>query len=149
MGWLGRDLPAVRIMSNTSVLVNEAMSVISAGRLAGEELLRRMMELLRPVGNVLRIPETQQRAATAPPGSGPAYLYYLVEAMAEAQTGCGAATMLRESGERPVLLKEAVTSAAGTTASAVGELDKHRVRAAVLAAIEAARDRNRELGAEE
>ncbi len=96
-----------------------------------------------------RSPETQQRAATAPPGSGPAYLCYLVEAMVEAQTVGVAATMVRESGERPVLPREAVTSAAGSTASAVGELDKHRVRAAVLAAIEAARDRNRELGAEE
>ena len=125
------------------------MSVISAGRLAGEEYLRRTEELLRPASKVLRIPETQQGAATAPPGSGPAYLYYLVEAMVEAQTVCGAATMVRESGEHPVLLREAVTSAAGTTASAVRELDKHRVRAAFLAAIEAARDRGRELGAQE
>ncbi len=65
------------------------------------------------------------------------------------QTVCGAATMLRQSGEHPVLLREAVTSPAGTTASAVRELEKHRGSAAFLAAIEAARDRGRELGAQE
>jgi pyrroline-5-carboxylate reductase len=62
------------------------------------------------------------------------------------QTIYGAATMLRESGEHPVLLREAVTSPGGTTISAIRELEKHGVRAAFLAAIEAARDRGRELG---
>jgi pyrroline-5-carboxylate reductase len=61
----------------------------------------------------------------------------------------GAATMLRDSGEHPVILREAVTSPAGTTISAVRELARHRVRAAFLAAIEAARDRGRELGREQ
>ena len=104
------------------------MSVISAGRFGGEEDVRRMEELLRPVGKVLSIPETQQDAATALSGSGPAYVYYLVEAMVDAG--------------------EAVALLAGTTAS-VRELGKHGVRAAFLAAIGAARDRGRELGARE
>jgi pyrroline-5-carboxylate reductase len=151
-------------MSNTPVLVDEAMSVISAGPHAGEEHLRRAEELLRPVGKVLRIPESQQDAATALSGSGPAYVYYLVEAMVDAgillgmargtalemvtQAVYGAATMLRDLGEHPVILREAVTSPGGTTISAIRELEKHRVRAAFLAAIEAARDRGRELGRE-
>src|SRR5260370_37207447 len=59
------QLPVIRVMSNTPVLVDEAMSVISAGAHAGEEHLRRAEELLRPVGKVLRIPESQQDAATA------------------------------------------------------------------------------------
>jgi pyrroline-5-carboxylate reductase len=155
--------PVVRVMSNTPVLVDEAMSVISAGAHAGEEHLRRTEELLSPVGRVLRIPESQQNAATALSGSGPAYVYYLVEAMVDAgillgmarnnalemviQAVFGAATMLRESGEHPVILREAVTSPGGTTINAIRELEKHRVRAAFLAAIEAASDRGRELGA--
>jgi pyrroline-5-carboxylate reductase len=158
------QLPVVRVMSNTPVLVDEAMSVISGGAHAGEEHLRRAEELLRPVGKVLRIPESQQDAATALSGSGPAYVYYLVEAMVDAgillgmargtalemvtQAVYGAATMLRESGEHPVILREAVTSPGGTTISAIRELEKHGVRAAFLAAIEAARDRGRELGAD-
>jgi pyrroline-5-carboxylate reductase len=159
---LPAGVPVVRVMSNTPVLVDEAMSVISAGAHAGEAHLRRAEELLRPVGQVLRIPESQQDAATALSGSGPAYVYFLVEAMVDAgillgmpravaldmvkQVVFGAATMLRDSGEHPVILREAVTSPAGTTASAIRELERHGVRAAFLAAIEAARDRGRELG---
>jgi len=158
------DVPLVRVMSNTPVLVDEAMSVISPGPHATEQHLRRAEELLRPVGKVLRIPESQQDAATALSGSGPAYVYFLVEAMVDAgillgmprqnalemvkQAVYGAATMLKDSGEHPVLLREAVTSPGGTTISAIRELERHGVRAAVLAAIEAARDRGRELGAE-
>jgi pyrroline-5-carboxylate reductase len=160
----GPGNPVVRVMSNTPVLVDEAMSVISAGTGAGEEHLRRAEELLRPVGKVLRIPESQQDAATALSGSGPAYVYYLVESMVDAgillgmargaalemvtQAVYGAATMLRDSGEHPVILREAVTSPGGTTISAIRELERHGVRAAFLAAIEAARDRGRELGAD-
>jgi pyrroline-5-carboxylate reductase len=159
---LPEDVPVVRVMSNTPVLVDEAMSVISPGSHAGEQHLRRAEELLRPVGKVLRIPESQQDAATALSGSGPAYVYFLVEAMVDAgillgmprstalemvkQAVYGAATMLRDSGEHPVILREAVTSPGGTTINAIRELEKHGVRAAFLAAIEAARDRGRELG---
>src|ERR1051326_750129 len=159
---LGIDIPVVRVMSNTPVHVDEAMSVISAGRYAGEEHLRRAEELLRPGGKVLRIPESQQDAATALSGSGPAYVYFLVEAMVDAgillgipratalqmvkQAVYGAATMLRDKDEHPVILREDVTSPGGTTISAIRELERHGVRAAFLAAIEAARDRGAELG---
>jgi pyrroline-5-carboxylate reductase len=159
---LAPEVAVVRVMSNTPVLVDEAMSVISAGRPASEPHLRRTEELLAPVGRVLRIPESQQDAATALSGSGPAYVYFLVEAMVDAgillgmprqtaldmvrQAVFGAATMLRESGEHPVILREAVTSPGGTTINAIRELERHGVRAAFLAAIEAARDRGRELG---
>ncbi|GII93622.1 pyrroline-5-carboxylate reductase [Sinosporangium siamense] len=158
---LGDDVPVVRVMSNTPVLVDEAMSVISAGAHAGEEHLRHTEELLNPVGKVLRIPESQQDAATALSGSGPAYFFYLVEAMVDAgillgmpraaaldmvtQSIVGAAIMLRDSGEHPVILREAVTSPGGTTIAAIAELERHSVRAAFLAAIEAARNRGREL----
>ncbi|GAA2378042.1 pyrroline-5-carboxylate reductase [Nonomuraea africana] len=158
---LGADVPVVRVMSNTPIRFDEAMSVISAGAHAGEEHLQFTENLLRPVGKVLRIPESQQDAATALSGSGPAYFFYLVEAMVDAgillgmpraaaldmvtQSIVGAAIMLRDSGEHPVILREAVTSPGGTTIAAIAELERHSVRAAFLAAIEAARDRGREL----
>jgi pyrroline-5-carboxylate reductase len=158
---LPQGVPVVRVMSNTPVHVDQAMSVISAGSHADEEHLKRAEELLAPVGKVLRIPESLQDAATALSGSGPAYFYYLVEAMVDAgillgmpraaalemviQSAVGAAVMLRDSGEHPVLLREAVTSPAGTTISAIRELERHGVRAAVIEAIESARDRGREL----
>lgn len=158
---LAEGTPVVRVMPNTPVLVDEGMCVISAGTHATAEHLERTEGMLRPVGKVTRIPEPLQDAATALSGSGPAYVYYLVESMVDAaillgvpratalemviQSVVGAATMLRDSGEHPVLLREAVTSPGGTTIAAIGELEKHGVRAAFLAAIEAARDRGREL----
>jgi pyrroline-5-carboxylate reductase len=158
---LAPGTPVVRVMTNTPVLVDEAMSVISAGAHATEEHLRRTEEIFRPVGRTLRVPETQQDAATALSGSGPAYFYLLVEAMTDAgillglpravahdlvvQSAVGASVMLRDSGEHPVKLREAVTSPAGTTIAAIRELENHGVRAGFLAALEAARDRSREL----
>ena len=158
---LADDVPVVRVMTNTPALVDEAMSAISAGSHALEAHLLRAEDLFRHVGKVLRVPEYQQDAVTALSGSGPAYFFFLVEAMIDAgillglprtvaadllvQTAIGSAVMLRDSGEHPVQLREAVTSPAGTTISAIRELENHGVRAAFLAAIEAARDRSREL----
>ncbi len=154
--------PVVRVMPNTPMLVGEAMSAISAGRYATDDHLNLVEELLRTVGKVARVPESQQDAVTALSGSGPAYFFYLVEAMIDAgillgiprdlagqliiQSAVGAATMLNEGDQHPVILREAVTSPAGTTIMAIRELEKHGVRAAMLAAIEAARDRSVELG---
>jgi pyrroline-5-carboxylate reductase len=119
--------------------------------------------MLSPVGKVVRVPESQLDAVTALSGSGPAYFFYLVEAMIEAgillglpravaqdliiQTAIGSAVMLRDSGEHPVQLREAVTSPGGTTIAAIRTLEDHGVRAALLAALEAARDRSKELAA--
>jgi pyrroline-5-carboxylate reductase len=158
---LADGTPVVRVMSNTPVFVDEAMSAISAGEHAGEEHLARTEDLLRPVGKVIRVPESQLDAVTALSGSGPAYFFFLVEAMIDAgillglpravaadlivQTAIGSAIMLRDSGQHPVQLREAVTSPGGTTIAAIRELENHGVRAALLAALEAARDRSREL----
>src|SRR3954452_23380862 len=81
---LAPDVPVVRVMSNTPVFVDEAMSAIAAGAHAGEEHLERTEALLRPVGKVIRVPESQLDAVTALSGSGPAYFFFLVEAMIDA-----------------------------------------------------------------
>jgi pyrroline-5-carboxylate reductase len=112
-------------------------------------------------GRVTRVPERQQDAVTAISGSGPAYLFFVVEAMIEAgvhlglprttaselvvQTVVGSAKLLRETGEHPTVLREQVTSPGGTTAAAIRQLEDHKVRAAFLTAMEAARDRSRAL----
>ncbi|RIJ70154.1 pyrroline-5-carboxylate reductase [Nakamurella silvestris] len=161
-----RNLPAgtpvVRVMPNTPMLVREAMSAISAGSHATDEHLQIVEDLLTTVGKVVRVPESQQDAVTALSGSGPAYFFFLVEAMIDAgillglpravsaeliiQSAVGSAKMLRDSGEHPVALREAVTSPGGTTIAAIRELENHRVRAALLTAIEAASLRSAELG---
>ncbi|GAA4697895.1 pyrroline-5-carboxylate reductase [Phytohabitans rumicis] len=158
---LPEGTPIVRVMTNTPALVDEAMTAISAGPHATAAHLGLAEEMFKPLGATIRVPETQQDAVTALSGSGPAYFYLLVEAMIDAgillglprqvahelivQTAIGSAVMLRDSGEHPVKLREAVTSPAGTTISAIRELENHGVRAALLAALEAARDRAREI----
>ena len=159
--WLTEGTPIVRVMTNTPALVDEAMTAISAGPHAAVDHLALAEEMFSPLGRTIRVPESQQDAVTALSGSGPAYFYFLVEAMTDAgillglprqaahdlivQTAIGSAIMLRDSGEHPVKLREAVTSPAGTTISAIRELENHGVRAALLAALEAARDRAREI----
>ena len=151
----------VRVMPNTPALVDEGMAAISPGSHCDESHLTEAESLMASTGKVLRIPEKQMDAVTAISGSGPAYIFFVVESMIEAgvhlglpratstdlvvQTLVGSAAMLRETGTHPVVLREQVTSPSGTTASALRELEVHRVRAAFLAAMEAARNRSREL----
>jgi pyrroline-5-carboxylate reductase len=160
---LAPGVPVVRVMPNTPALVEEGMSVLSAGAHAAEEHLDEAEQLLAAVGRVRRVPEEQQDAVTALSGSGPAYFFYLVEAMVDAgvelglsrelstdlivQTALGAAVMLRDSGDDAQALRAAVSSPNGTTVAAIAELDRHDVRAAMAAAVAAAHARSLELGA--
>ena len=163
--FLEERLPAgtavVRVMPNTPALVDEGMAAISPGMLCDEGHLVEAEELLRSCGKVLRIPEKHQDAVTAISGSGPAYIFYVVEAMIEAgvllgmpratstelvvQTLYGAATMLKETGQHPTVLREQVSSPGGTTMAALRQLDDHKVRAAFVTAMEAAAERSKEL----
>jgi len=164
-GWIEARVPGgvavVRAMPNTPALVDEGMAAVSPGSSVSETQLAEAESLLASVGRVIRIPERQMDAVTAISGSGPAYLFFVVESMIEAgvhlglprttaselviQTLVGSGKMLRETGTHPTVLREQVTSPGGTTASALRELEVHGVRAAFLGAIEAARDRSREL----
>ena len=154
--------PVVRVMPNTPAQVGQAMSAISAGSHATEAHVGVAERLMGAVGEVVVVPENYQDAVTAVSGSGPAYLFYVADAMIEAgvhlglprpiatrlatQTLVGSATLLHESGVHPAVLRENVTSPAGTTAAALRVLDERGVRAAFLAALEAARDRSVALG---
>ncbi|NYI99505.1 pyrroline-5-carboxylate reductase [Nocardioides thalensis] len=159
--YVPEGVAVVRVMPNTPALVDQGMSAISAGSHCDEAHLAEAESLMASVGRVVRVPEKQQDAVTAISGSGPAYVFFVVESMIEAgvhlglpratahelavQTLVGSAAMLKETGEHPTVLREQVTSPGGTTAAALRELEVHRVRAAFLAALEAARDRSREL----
>jgi len=151
----------VRVMPNTPALVDEGMAAISPGKDCDEVHLVEAEELLRSCGKVLRIPEKHQDAVTAISGSGPAYIFYVVEAMIEAgvllglpratstelvvQTLYGAATMLKETRQHPTVLREQVSSPGGTTMAALRQLDDHKVRAAFVTAMEAAAERSKQL----
>ena len=151
----------VRVMTNTPVQVDEAMSVVCAGAHASEHDLEVAEAILSHVGRVVRMSEEHLDAVTALSGSGPAYFFLLAEAMIDAgillglprdvsseliiQTMVGSAKMLRDTGLHPVELREMVTSPGGTTIAAIRQLEGARVRAAFLDAIEAAKLRGEEL----
>jgi len=155
-------VPVVRVMPNTPALVGEGTSALSGGRHADEAHLALAERVMTAVGTAVRVPESLQGAVTALSGSGPAYVFHLVDAMAEGgvllgldratarelavRTVLGAARLLVETGRHPVELREQVTSPAGTTAEALRVLDEAGVRGAVLRAMRAARDRSQEMG---
>ena len=159
---VGGRLRVVRAMPNTPALVGAGAAAICAGSAAGEEDLAWAEEILGAVGVVVRVPEKDLDAVTGLSGSGPAYVFLVAEAMAEAgvlaglprdvaetlafQTLLGSAQLLVDRGAGPAALRAAVTSPGGTTAAGLRELERHGVRAAFLDAVTAATQRSRELG---
>ena len=160
---IGSPLAVVRAMPNTPALVGAGAAAISAGSHAGEQDLDWAEEVLGAVGVVVRVPETALDAVTGLSGSGPAYVFVVAEAMAEAgvlaglprdvaetlafQTLLGTSRLLLESERGPAELRAAVTSPGGTTAAGLRELERGGVRAAFSDAVMAAAGRSRELGA--
>ena len=136
---LDAGAPVVRVMPNTPAAVGEGMAAISAGSSATAEHLDRVTAILSSVGKVVTVPERYQNAVTAISGSGPAYLMFVVEAMIDA------GVLLSETGQHPTVLRGNVTSPGGTTAAALRALEDHRVKAAFITAMEAARDRGQAL----
>ncbi len=166
--------PVIRVMPNTPALVGEGISALAAGRFATPEHLARAAELFTGVGRALTVPESQMDAVTAVSGSGPAYFFLFVEALVDAgvaaglsrpvatdlavQTMAGSAAMLLDrrtaagagSAAQPdtaaAELRAMVTSPGGTTAAGLRELERGGLRAAVAAAVEAAKTRSEQLG---
>jgi pyrroline-5-carboxylate reductase len=154
-------LRVVRAMPNTPALVGAGVAAISPGANATEEDLRWAESILGAVGVVVRVPEKSLDAVTGLSGSGPAYVFLVAEALAEAgvlaglprdvaetlafHTLLGSAKLLVQEGN-PAGLRAAVTSPGGTTAAGLRELERGGVRAAFLEAVTAAAERSRELG---
>jgi pyrroline-5-carboxylate reductase len=151
-------------MPNTPAVVGKGASAIAPGVHASEGHLVLVEKILATTGLVVRVAEKDLDAVTAISGSGPAYAFYLIDAMAEAgvllgltrdlatrlavATVEGSAALAAQSGDHPVVLRERVSSPGGTTVAAVRELDAHGVRAGIVAAAQAAADRSRELGSQ-
>lgn len=156
------DTPVVRVMPNTPALVGEGMSVIAAGKAATAHHLAYARAILATAGKVIELDEDKLDAVTAVSGSGPAYFFFLVEALIDGartlgldretattlvvQTAYGAATMLRDSGKAAPVLRTEVTSPGGTTAAGIAVLEEHGARDLFTAMITAARDRSAVLG---
>ena len=162
---LERSLPqarVVRAMPNTPALVSAGMTALAMGQRATEQDMQLASAVFESVGLVVHVPDELMDAVTALSGSGPAYAFLLVEALADAgarlglpvdvaatlaaQTLYGAGKLMRESTEPAAVLRQRVTSPGGTTAAGIAQLEAHNFRGIIDACLVAARDRGRELG---
>ncbi len=159
--FLAKGVPLVRVMPNTPALVGLGMAALARGKAARQSHLRMAMGILGTVGAVVSIPERAMDAVTAVSGSGPAYIFYVAEAMKDAaitmglapqvadqlvrQTIRGAGVLLAQSQEELKTLRARVTSPGGTTEAALKIMERAKVRAIFQKALTRAQERSREL----
>lgn len=157
---LRKNAKVVRVMPNVPLLINEGAIAVCKGAWVSEEDMKLIMSLLNPLGKVIIVEENKMDVITGLSGSGPAYVSLFIEAMVEAgvrlglkreealmlsaQTVLGTAKMVL-LGKHPAILREEVTSPAGTTAEGLFILEQRGVRAAVMEAIQAAYERSKSL----
>ncbi len=151
----------IRVMPNTSSMIGESATAISAGLHTTNQNMQVAIDLLQSIGEVFVIPEDNMDIFTGIAGSGPAYFYYLMEHMEKtglqagltsdvarkiiAQTMVGAAKMIQIKGETPTVLRENVTSPNGTTAAGLAALEMNGGGKAIAAAITHATNRSKEM----
>jgi pyrroline-5-carboxylate reductase len=158
----GTELPVIRIMPNTPAAVGKGMITYAANELVDEATVTDFLRDMRPAGCFDRLDEKLMEAATAVAGCGPAYVYMMIEAMADGAVACGlprakaqyyaamtlagAAEMVLSTGEHPGELKDAVCSPGGSTIAGVRTLEEHGFRGAVVDCICDAYLKTQELG---
>ena len=152
----------IRAMPNTPALVGHGAAGYCLGTRATAADAKTAQSLLGAVGLAVEVPERLMDAVTGLSGSGPAYIYVVIDALADggvragipradavrlaAQTVLGAAAMVLETGEHPAVLKDMVTSPGGTTIAGLAALERHGLRSALIEAVGAAVERATELG---
>lgn len=153
--------PVIRIMPNTPALIGQGIIAITAAKEVPSERIDALQKILALAGIVDRVDETILDAVTALSGSGPAYVYLFIEALADGgvlaglshekalryavQTVLGSAMMVKETAAHPALLKNMVASPGGTTIAGLAVLEKGALRGTIMAAVEAALKRAKEL----
>lgn len=157
----GFDIPAVRAMPNTPAMVGAGMTAMCGGRFATQEHLALAQLIFATVGRTALVDEKHMDAVTGLSGSGPAFLYIIIEALAEAgvnvglprevatqlaaQTTYGSARMVLETGSHPALLKDEVTTPAGCTVDGILELEEGGLRVTLIKAVKRATERAKAL----
>ncbi|MFB0526858.1 MAG: pyrroline-5-carboxylate reductase [bacterium] len=160
---IGKEVPVVRVMPNTPALVKTGASGLSPGKYAGEGEEAIAEQMMHGVGIVVKVPEEMLDAVTALSGSGPAYIFYIIESLIEAgmemglleddvrklveQTVLGAVRMVMDTGESPQSLRTKVTSPGGTTEAALKYLEEKGFQKILIAAVKEAAIRSKELSA--
>ncbi len=159
---LFRTTRVVRVMPNTPCLVGAGASAFCCATGTTDEDAELVRQLLAAVGEVVQLDEKHMDAVTGLSGSGPAFVYQVIEALADAgvrmgltrdvaqrlatQTVLGAATLVRDTGEHPAVLKDRVASPGGTTIAGLTALEAAGLRGALMEAVAAATQRSAELG---
>ncbi|ADK06706.1 pyrroline-5-carboxylate reductase [Bacillus thuringiensis serovar pingluonsis] len=159
---LQKDVPIIRAMPNTSAAILKSATAISPSKHATAEHIQTAIALFETIGLVSVVEEEDMHAVTALSGSGPAYIYYVVEAMEEAakkiglkedvakslilQTMIGAAEMLKASEKHPSILRKEITSPGGTTEAGIEVLQEHKFQQALISCITQAAQRSHNLG---
>ena len=158
----GPQARVIRAMPNTPAMVGEGMTALAIGLGVEESEVRCARQIFESVGRVVRVDERFMDAVTGLSGSGPAYVFLMIEAMADggvkmglpretasllaAQTVLGAARMVLETGQHPASLKDQVASPGGTTIAGLHRLEQGGLRGLLIDAVEAAVKRSQELG---
>ncbi|MGM8212881.1 pyrroline-5-carboxylate reductase [Virgibacillus sp. W0430] len=159
-----QDVPVIRAMPNTSATIGHSATAVSKGKHATNEQLEKALALFTAIGTATTVDEEDMHIVTGISGSGPAYIYYLVEAMEKAavesgldaktakelitQTVVGAGEMLQQVEEPVEILRENITSPNGTTEAGIKTLDRYDFHKTIIECVKSARDRSIELGGE-
>jgi pyrroline-5-carboxylate reductase len=159
----GLDLAVIRAMPNTPAMLAAGVTALCAGRFVSEAQMAIAQRIFQTVGRTVVVDEKHMDAVTGLSGSGPAFLYIIIEALAEAgvnvglprdvatllaaQTTYGSARMVLETGYHPALLKDAVTTPAGCTVDGILELEEGGLRVTLIKAVKRATQRAKELAA--
>ena len=159
---LKNDDRVIRVMPNTPAMIGQGASAQSKGKNATESDAEFVSKILNAVGISLEVPEKQLDAVTGLSGSGPAYIYTVIEALADggvlvglpkekaltlaAKTVIGAAEMVMKSDEHPAKLRDQVASPGGTTIAGLAALESGKLRSTLIEAVKAATKRSEELG---
>jgi pyrroline-5-carboxylate reductase len=159
----GCDLAVIRAMPNTPALLSAGATALCSGRFVTPEQIALAQRIFSTVGRTVVVDEKHMDAVTGLSGSGPAFLYIIIEALAEAgvnvglprdvatllaaQTAYGSARMVLETGYHPALLKDAVTTPAGCAVDGILELEEGGLRVTLIKAVKRATERARELAA--
>lgn len=160
---VGFELPVVRCMPNTPAMLGAGVTALCRGRFVADEQLAIAQRIFATVGRTVIVDEKHMDAVTGLSGSGPAFIYIIIEALAEAgvnvglprdiatqlaaQTTYGSARMVLETGYHPALLKDAVTTPAGCTVDGILELEEGGLRVTLIKAVKRATQRAKELAA--
>jgi pyrroline-5-carboxylate reductase len=156
------DVPVVRVMPNVAAVVRLSATVLCSGRHVKRAHVSEARRIFESIGIVVELPEYQLDAVTGLSGTGPMYIFQIIEGLSDAgvrvglsrdvsstltiQTVLGAARMAEQSKTHPAILKDLVTSPGGTAIAALHSLERNRLRAILMDAVEVATARSRELG---